>query len=311
MMKRINLLPLLGLTVVINVSADDALLPPNAKPGECYARVLVPPTYSTTEKQLVKKEATETIELVPAQYEWAEEKVLIKEEVEVMKVIPAKFKTVEETVMVRPATKKLVSVPAKYRTEEEKVLVRAAYTTWKKGNGLIEKVDNSTGEIMCLVEVPAEYKIVKKQVVDTAPSTEVIEIPAEYKTVKKLVIDEAARVETTKIPAEYQTVKVQKLVKEAEEKRTPVPEEHMSVVETAKTSDAYLEWRAVLCETNTTADVIRRIQQALATAGQYKGPIDGAIGNSTRAALLRYQDAKGLARGQLTTETLKSLGVSI
>ena len=310
-MKIDRLLPLLGLTLVMNANADDALLPPNAKPGECYARVLVPPTYTTSEKQLVKKEATETIELIPAQYEWGEEKVLVKEESEVMKVIPAKFKTVDETVMVRPATKKLVSVPAKYRTEEEKVLIRAAYTTWKKGNGLIEKIDNSTGEIMCLIEVPAEYKTVTKQVVDTAPSTEVAEIPAEYKTVKKLVVAEPARVETAKIPAEYKTIKIQKLVQEAQEKRTPVPAENMSFVETAKTTDAYLEWRAVLCETNTTADVVRRIQQALTTAGQYKGPIDGSIGNSTRTAILRYQDAKGLARGQLTTETLKSLGVSI
>ena len=61
----------------------------------------------------------------------------------------------------------------------------------------------------------------------------------------------------------------------------------------------------------TTADIVRKVQQALASTGHYKGPIDGAIGSATRTALSSYQDAQGLARGQLTMETLKSLGVSI
>ena len=32
------------------------LLPPNAKPGECYARVLVPEQYQTTTQRVLKRE---------------------------------------------------------------------------------------------------------------------------------------------------------------------------------------------------------------------------------------------------------------
>ncbi|MEM7466181.1 MAG: peptidoglycan-binding domain-containing protein [Pseudomonadota bacterium] len=310
-MKLRYLLPIASIIALpIGANAND-LLPPNAKPGECYARVLQPASYTTAEKKIIKKEATEIIEQIPAKYEWAEQRVLVKEESESMKVIPAKYKTVEETVLVKPAAQKIVPVAATYKTVEEKVLVKPGYTTWKKGRGLIEKVDNATGELMCLVEVPPEYKIVKKRVIDTAPTTKVVEIPAEYKKVKKRVVAEAARVETTKIPAEYKVVKVRKLVSPASEKRTSVPAEYITVQEQTKTTDAVLAWRSVLCETNTTKDIVRRLQNALASAGHYKGPIDGIIGSATRTALTTYQDSKGLARGQMTLETLKSLGISI
>jgi hypothetical protein len=37
-------------------------------------------------------------------------------------------------------------------------------TRWEKGRGLVEKVNNFTGEIMCLEEVPAEYQTVTKSI---------------------------------------------------------------------------------------------------------------------------------------------------
>lgn len=46
---------------------------------------------------------------------------------------------------------------------EERVLVKPARKEWKPGRGEVERVDNATGEIMCLVEVPAEYKTVRKR----------------------------------------------------------------------------------------------------------------------------------------------------
>jgi inosine/xanthosine triphosphate pyrophosphatase family protein len=45
------------------------LLPPNAKPGECYARVFVPPTYKTETAQVITREASERVEIIPARYE--------------------------------------------------------------------------------------------------------------------------------------------------------------------------------------------------------------------------------------------------
>ena len=53
------------------------LLPP-AKPGECYARVFIPPTYETRSEEMLKRGASEKLEVIPARYETATEQVLVK-----------------------------------------------------------------------------------------------------------------------------------------------------------------------------------------------------------------------------------------
>ena len=287
----------------------DPLLPANARAGECYARVFVPPQYQTETKQVVLHEGGEKVETLPARYEWVEEQVLVKEESEKLEAIPAKYDTVEEQVLVKPAEEKLEPIEAEYKTVEEKVLVAAAYTTWKKGRGPIQRIDNATGEIMCLVEVPAEYKTVKKKVLVSPAGVAKIEIPAEYKTVKKQVLVEPARIDKVTVPAEYKTMKVQKLVEPAREVRTAIPVEYGELTETKKVGEGHMEWRPILCETNTTPGIITRLQEALMDAGYDPGPADGDLGYQTMTAVERFQQSRGLPTGQLTMETLYQLGV--
>ena len=239
------------------------LLPANAKPGECYARVFVPPQYKTVTERILSREASERVETIPAKYEEVEQKVLVRE-----------------------ASKRLEEVPAEYGWTEEKVVVEEAHTAWTKGRGLIEKVDNTTGEIMCLVEVPASYKTVRKQVVVKPASVREIEIPAEY-----------------------QTVKVTKMVSPPQERRIAIPAEYETVSRTEKTSEGFMEWKRVLCETNLTPDVVSKIQGALKEAGYDPGPMDGMFGSQTQSAVRSYQKSKGLAEGELTYETMESLGI--
>lgn len=114
-----------------------------------------------------------------------------------------------------------------------------------------------------------------------------------------------------KVPAEYATVKVQKLVEPAKETRVAIPEEFESVTKTVKKTEGHLEWRQILCETNVTPEVVKKIQDALKDAGVYKGPSDGNLGPGTVTSIVSYQKAKGLVSGQLTMETLKSLNVKL
>lgn len=285
------------------------MLPANAHAGECYARVFVPPQHVKETKRVLKREASEKIETVAEKYEWIEKKVLIKEESEKIEVIPAQFETVEEKVLIKPAGKKLTTEPAEYKEVEEKVLVKAGYTTWKKGRGPIQKVNDATGEIMCLVDVPPEYKVIKKQVLAKPSSVKTVEVPAEYKWVKKQVLVEPAKTQVVKVPAEYDVIKVQTLVDEAKEVRTPIPAEYEDVIEVKKATDGQMEWRAILCETNTTVEIIKKLQGALRSAGYEPGPMDGSLGWQTMAAVKKYQEAKGLPSGQLTMETLHQLGI--
>lgn len=254
-----------GSVAVTSYSTDGALLPPNAKPGECYARVFVPPTYKTTTESLLKKAESERVEIIPAIYE-----------------------TVFEEVLVSEASEKLAAVPATYKWVEENVLVKAAHTDWKAGSGLIEKVDNATGEIMCLVEVPAEYKLVRKQ-----------------------VVDQPASIRSITIPAKYKTISVQKLVQPASENRIRIPAVYQDVTKTEKVTEGYLEWRSVLCEINMTKSTIAKIQVALQKAGYDPGVVDGVYGAQTEEALEAFQKEKGLASGGFTFESLKALGVNI
>jgi len=437
-----------------SANASQAL--PNAKPGECYAKVMIPAEYKNETQEIVKRDAYEKIEIIPARYEMSEEKVLVKQGSENIvpvpavyetqeerieteparliwrtgtdaksknadpslvagaralglpetasagqcfreyfkepqykddsqqvlikeaskkyEIVPAKYETVEEKVLVSEASSKLVEVPAEYDTVTEKVLERAAYTTWKTGRGPVERLDNGTGEIMCLVEVPAEYKEVTKRVLKTpattkkveipaqytvqkvrklvAPATQQVteipaeydtvtkrvkvsdaktswvldgqtgegditgrtlcrvEVPAKYKVVKKDVIKTPATVTKVEIPAVYQTQKVRKLVAAPEEKRIQVPAEKETITKRVKVSDAKLEWRRVLCETNMTKELILQIQGALKKAGYDPGSVDGVIGHQTLVAVDKFQQKNDLPTGGLTYATLEKLGVT-
>jgi hypothetical protein len=135
-------------------------------------------------------------------------------------------------------------------------LVKPAETVWKKGRGPIEKIDNTTGEIMCLVEVPAVYETVKKNVMVAPPTTREIAIPAEYETVKKRVMVKPPTTRTIEIPAVYKTVKVKKLVSPAQERKISIPAEYQTVTKTQQVTEERMEWRQILCETNVSPDFI-------------------------------------------------------
>ncbi len=300
-------------------TASNSLFPPNPKPGECYARVLLPAKYQTTTETVLKREASERIEVIPAKYGPGTERVLIKEASTRLEVVPAVYDTVTERVLVTPASQQIVEVPAKFRTVTERVLDKPAHTAWKRGSAglkteaVLDTRESDTGEIMCLVEVPASYKTITKQVLDTPARTNVVEIPAKYETITKTVMVKPPTTREVVIPAEYKTIKTTTLIQPASERRIPIPAEYETLTKTAKVADESLEWRRVLCDVNLTAGNVRAIQEALTKAGYYKGPIDGVIGPMTMGAAKSYANAKGLPSGSnyIPVEVAKSLGLTI
>jgi len=186
------------------IPAGDMSLPPMGEAGKCYARVWEPPVYGTVTEELLAKDASERIEIIPAKYEWAEEKVLVKKAYERDEVVPATYGTISERILVKPAT-----------------------TKWVKGRGLVEKVSNFTGEIMCLKKFPAEYKTITRQVLKT-PTT----------------------INKVQVPAKYQTIKVRKLIAPSSEKRIPLPAQYQTVMKTVLRTPGRMAWKSVICETN-------------------------------------------------------------
>eukprot|EP00456_Euglypha_rotunda_P001881 TRINITY_DN10376_c0_g1_i2.p1 TRINITY_DN10376_c0_g1~~TRINITY_DN10376_c0_g1_i2.p1 ORF type:complete len:155 (-),score=31.34 TRINITY_DN10376_c0_g1_i2:11-475(-) len=84
---------------------SDAALPLNARPGECYARVYTAPQFKTTTDTVIKKAASERVNVIPERYEWTEETVMTKPASErIAQVIPAEYRWEEEQVLVKPAS---------------------------------------------------------------------------------------------------------------------------------------------------------------------------------------------------------------
>ncbi len=322
----------------IATMADVSLFPPDPRPGECYARVIIPAKYETTTENVLKREASERIEIVPATYTTEEESVLVREASTKLEIIPAEYEVVTERVMIKPASQKIVEVPAKYETKVERILDKPAHTVWKRGTDVTGKssaavsvssvqdfidrtgatkiVDtrvDDTGEIMCLVEVPATYKTVKTQVLVSPATTEVIDVPAEYGSVEKRVVKRPATTRELTIPAEYKTMKVSKIMAPSKENRIPVPAEYEVVTKSKKVTEEAIEWRPVLCQVNMTTSNVRALQTALKQEGCYECSVDGVIGPCTYRAAQCYAERKGLPSGSnyVTTQVIKTLGLNL
>lgn len=79
----------------------------------------------------------------------------------------------------------------------------------------------------------------------------------------------------------------------------------MSIVESV--ADVFEDGEEIVAAT---PDLIRRVQQALVNAGYKPGPVDGISGPRTLAAIKDFQQDNNLAAGELTKETLRTLGVN-
>jgi hypothetical protein len=300
--------------------SNQVTAPPSAKPGECYINLHNKPVTEQVSQQVLKKAASQTVEIIPATYAEGEETIMVKPATTRLEVVPAVYGTAEEQVLVKPASKRLVPVDAVYEDKSEQVLVKEARTYWKRStvaeaanSGAKEKIAGDDGYVMCLIEEPAQYKTVTNKVMVKGPSTREEEIPAEYTAVTKTVLKTPATTREVEVPAEYAKVKTTKLVTPASEKVIDIPAEYNTVTSTKTVSAGSWEWRQILCATNSTPAKLQEIESALSTAGQNPGNVDGIVDNNTLTAIQAYQAAKGLPldRGRyINIQTVKALGVA-
>jgi hypothetical protein len=159
----------------------------DAKVGECWAQVYVPPKTETTTDRICIKPESERLEIVPARFEWTEEQVLVK-----------------------PASKRLVEVPAEFRTEDQTVEVQPGYRTWVTSNGDQCRTEDGKpiyqNRVFCLVDQPPLTKTMKVERLEQRACVREIEEPAEYQTVRVQKCVEPASTRCVKVPAEYDEV---------------------------------------------------------------------------------------------------------
>jgi len=297
-------------------SSNQAYFPPTPKPGECFARVLTPAVYGEASEKVLVREASERIEVSPPQYAVVTEKVLVQEGYARTIIIPAEYGTKTEKILVRPASKRLVPTAPEYKTVTERVLDTPARTQWKRGSAVVDgalqtRIDNETGDIMCLVEIPATYKELSKTVLAKKAGTKEIAIPAEYRTVSRTVVTKPESKKVMKVPAEYRMIQKQKLVKPAAKKTIKIPAEYTTVTKRVLKTAETINWRAALCDVNLTAQNITTMQQALTKSGAWKGDANGRLSASLMNAVNAFAKSKKLPHGEnyISLETAAALGV--
>jgi len=228
---------------------------------------------------------------------------------------PAQYASVTRQVLDKPASVRTIEVPGttkvvKSRVEitpastEEVVIAPAVYASLSKQ---VLDTPASTREVI----VPAEYRTVERQVIDTPASVRKVAVPAVTQVISRRVVDREATVREEVIPAVYRTSTRQVVDVAPSLREIKVPAQYDDLQYQVKVTDARMERRSVLCETNATPSKIMEIQRALLASGYSPGKIDGVIRGNTMSAVNAYQRAKGLpVDGFLNLETVKALGVS-
>lgn len=178
---------------------DNTEMLPDAKPGECYAKVITPAQFSTHSEEVVVQEASERIETIEAQYE-----------------------TIEQRIVTQDASQLITATASAFVKETEKVEVHAAESNWtsRVGNRVIPASPDAVEQIVrsgvdidsvepgsCYFEYynDAQYKVEVQRVM-TKEATQTISIaPAEFNTVEEQVIVKEASSEVVDVPAIYRT----------------------------------------------------------------------------------------------------------
>jgi hypothetical protein len=162
-----------------------AALPPNAKAGECYAKVFVPPEFKTVTERVLVRDASETIEVIPAKYEWVEEKIVV-----------------------RDASTELEAVPAEYASKERTIEVNSGHTDWEinKNALCVNPKEQAARDVFCLVKHEPASKTIQTQTQVKPAHVQTVCIPAKYETVRREKLASAATTRKVCIPAEYENI---------------------------------------------------------------------------------------------------------
>lgn len=197
----------------------------------------VPATFKTETERVLLKAESMRYEPIALPLRTIKEEVLRSEASSRLQATKSALKTESEQVMLKEAGKRLVEVPAVYESVTERIKIADATQEWKRGKAWVGKAlnvrplrgflvgkdgkvdgasvdtqadiaDNARldDDVMCLVEIPAQYQLISRQVLKTAASVREETTAAQYGTVTRQVLAKEAATSEATIPATYQTV---------------------------------------------------------------------------------------------------------
>jgi hypothetical protein len=150
------------------VAAQD--MPPDAQPGKCYAKCMIPDHFEIVTDQVVVRPAGKRYRATSPEIETKVDTYILKDGYKRLIPIPAEYEKVTEEVQVKEPGKRFVVTQAVYEATNEML--------------------PNKPESKRLVAVPAEYETVQKQIQIKPAITKLTEIPAVYETVEESYVVE-------------------------------------------------------------------------------------------------------------------------
>jgi hypothetical protein len=225
--------------------------PPNAVPGHCYQHVMVPAVTEDYQERVVDTPEHTATRTIPAVYDFVDKRVLVREGHIDRTLVPPTYRTVTETEVIRPETTRTEVIPARYDTVTERVMVQGAHTEWRRGYGPVSDPDmprvHVDRDILCLIDVPAEYRLETRRVLISPERTTRTTIPEEVRVRTREVIDQPEHEITREVPPIYSTVKERVVVQPERVETYTVPATYRMITKTRVVAPGHYEWREYAC----------------------------------------------------------------
>ena len=203
------------------------------------------------EKILVEPERKKEI-YVPAKFKTETVQELCQAEATGIRTIPAEFKCINKTVVVTPARMEATYIAPVYECVTEQVMVAPARRELRENCATAPVRRQASRDCGC-----AKHKIrgtcddcnTKTVVIDRGESRDLcygmIDIPAQYQTVTKQVLKTEGKVVQKEIAAVTKTVSVQELVKEARTETIKIPARFAAVEKITEIEPAHYTFETI------------------------------------------------------------------
>jgi len=169
----------------------------------------------------------------------------------------------------------------------------------------------SAQDIYCLQEVPAQYRTEARQYEVRPASSREVRIPAVTRMEERVIVDVPEHDEFTQIPAVYERRKVEVEISPARIENYMIPAVYKDVEREKVVSPAVPVWGEIVCAKNLPREKVIEIQRALKSRGYFNEEADGVVGQSTLAAMQRFQADQNLPQGQISVDAVRALGIGL
>jgi len=278
---------------IITDSTTTKLLPSVAVYKKVKDKVAVEPAHTEWRKTTCQNRGCNQSEVVcltevPTKYQEVTKRVVLEPAVEKRVAVTPRYKTLQIEERISPAYENRIAIPARYQRiiKKEKIIDEKYFWSDASSKYASTRLKSQCNKI-CLTQTPAQYKKIAQKVVVTPASS------------KKIVI-----------PKKYKSVKVKKIHQKASFKKVVIPAEYITVVTQRERTKGYAKWMPMVCESNMTPKIIKKVQKALELEGFYQGEIDGVWDIESKSSARAYQKSKGLGvTSKLSIETMEALGI--